>query len=142
MSETRQAWQSAMHEAPTVSLSRPCNENDDLAEGLPWEAAKPSEPMPLMFALTWFSGRAVFYAYSDLRIVECVSPCEIILILYPMEKIRVSITGRNLGDLGKLLSRGRILEIRKTASTDWFSLEESQPAIEDISVDTLTGPSE
>ena len=140
MTETRKAWQSALHQAPSVSLPRPSNENSDHADDIPWETVRPSDPMPLMFAVSWSTGRTIAYAYSDLRVVDCPSPSEIVLSLYSMEKTRMAITGRNLANLAQLLSLGRILRIKQTDQSDWFELAEVQPAIESIDLETLTGP--
>ena len=138
MTETRKAWQSALHQAPSVSLPRPSNENSDHADDIPWETVRPSDPMPLMFAVSWSTGRTIAYAYSDLRVVDCPSPSEIVLSLYSMEKTRLSITGRNLAKLAHLLSHGHILSITQTGQSDWFELAETQPAIEVINLEILS----
>ena len=140
MTETRKAWQSARHQAPSVSLPRPSNENSDHADDIPWETVRPSDPMPLMFAVSWSTGRTISYAYSDLRVVDCPSPSEIVLSLYSMEKTRLSMVGRNLTQLARLLSLGQILAISQTNESDWFDLAEAQPAIHVIKCDILTGP--
>ncbi|MEO8166227.1 MAG: hypothetical protein ABI619_12610 [Betaproteobacteria bacterium] len=137
MTDSKRAWQSAIHQAPSVSLPQPSNQNVSEPTDLPWELVRASDPMPFMFEVTWSMGRSTSYAYSDLRIVDSISPSELWLNLYSMEKIRISITGRNLAELAGLLSRGRVLRIIQTEPGNWFDLAEESPAIETICVESF-----
>jgi hypothetical protein len=142
MNEPRKAWRSALHKAPSVSLPQPSNENEfeDDTVDVPWSVIHPADPIPMMFSVDFSNGRSTCFAYSDLRVVDCISPSEIVLSLYSMEKTRLSITGRNLSELAHLLSLGQIVALHETEKADWFELSEAQPAIESVSVELLTGP--
>ncbi|WP_430451103.1 hypothetical protein [Rhodopirellula europaea] len=140
MSESKQAWQSALHPNSPVSLSKASNQNGGDGIAPPWEPIRPSEVMPFMFRIQLAIGRMTAYAYSDLRTVDCPSPGEVVLSLYALEKIRITISGRHLVELAELLSSGRVRTLRQSTSQDLFHIAEESPAIESIVSETLTGP--
>ena len=129
------AWSSAVHDLPPLQRKVPPDE----PPALPWQALAPAEPLPMMFRLELCSGRCVSYAYSDLREVRTIGAGRVELMILGMEKIRVSLTGRHLVDLAHAIAAGRIRSVTQTDPRD-FSIGEGDPAIDQIDVETLTGP--
>ncbi len=119
--------------APLAAVS--LAETDDM----PWQKLNPAEMMPMMFSLQFCNGSIVSFAYSDLREFRVRDSGHVILSLFGMEKYRVTIEGRNLGELAHLLGLGRI---RWAAERDPRAAQqpESEASISQIAVEALTGP--
>ncbi len=104
----------------------------------PWQWAAPSEDPPIMFKFEMSGGTEVSYCYSDLRETRLINPGYLQLCIYGFEKYLITIEGRKLEELASLLSKGRIKSIRELGERT-FDRPESEPAIDRVSVDQLTG---
>jgi len=85
------------------------------------------------------NGLVKSYACSDIREMQKRDSGHIELSLYSMEKYRVTIVGRNLGELFDLLIMGRIKSMTELGPRTFDQPEES-PAIDTITIEALTGP--
>ncbi|TWT49002.1 hypothetical protein Pla108_27090 [Botrimarina colliarenosi] len=125
-------------------LPFPSNENHHTsvasatADKAPWKRVNPSEPPPMMFQVQLCDGRAVSYAYCDLREIRQRDAGYIELCLLGMEKTHVAVTGRNLTDLANLIAAGRIKSFEELGPRT-FDRAESSPSIDKITIETLTG---
>tara|TARA_R110002111_G_scaffold86726_1_gene135868 strand:- start:280 stop:567 length:288 start_codon:yes stop_codon:yes gene_type:complete len=92
-----------------------------------------------MLQLIFHDGHVQSFACSDIREMQKRDAGHVELSIYGMEKYRVTIEGRHLGDLFDLLQTGRIKPM-----TEWgprtFDHPEEEPAIDRIMIETLTGP--
>ena len=61
------------------------------------------------------------------------------LLIYGMEKYRLTIRGRHLGELFDLLQIGRIRSVIELGPRT-FDHPEDSPAVDSISIEPLTGP--
>jgi hypothetical protein len=124
----------------------PSNENTTIAPSLqpggqksPWKRSSPGEPPPLMLQFVFYDGRVISYACADIREMRKRDAGHIELSIYGMEKYRVSIQGRNLNELFELLQIGRIKSMTELGPRN-FELPEESPSIDQINIESLTGP--
>lgn len=124
----------------------PSNENS-LAHGLQsgqpvkeaWKRTNPGEPPPMMFQIQFANGRVISYAYSDLRETRMRDAGCLTLCVFGMEKYHITVEGRHLTELATLIGLGRIKSFVEMGPRTFDHPEES-PAIDKITVETLTGP--
>lgn len=124
----------------------PFPSNDDIglpqqrreANGLPWKKLHPNEAMPMCFEVRLADGVVETFAYSDFRGTKLLHSGYLIVRVFGMEKYHIIVEGRNLDELAKHLSLGRIL---------WFGqvgreteAPESSSHIASVRIDALTGP--
>ncbi|WP_153558153.1 hypothetical protein [Roseimaritima sediminicola] len=93
-----------------------------------------------MLQLMFYDGRVVSYAFSDIREMQKRDAGHIELSIYGMEKYRLTIKGRHLNELFDLLQLGRIRSMTELGPRT-FDHPEDSPAIDTITIETLTGPS-
>tara|TARA_R110002073_G_scaffold8027_19_gene44881 strand:+ start:18210 stop:18611 length:402 start_codon:yes stop_codon:yes gene_type:complete len=105
----------------------------------PWKKVGPGEPPPMMLQFITHDGRVKSFACSDIREMQKRDAGHVELSIYGMEKYRVAIEGRHLGELFDLLQMGRIKSMTELGPRTFDHPEES-PAIDKITVETLTGP--
>lgn len=105
----------------------------------PWKRAGPGEPPPVMLQFVFHDGRVKSYACSDIREMQKRDAGHVELSIYGMEKYRVTIEGRHLGELFDLLQMGRIKSMTELGSRT-FEYPEDRPAIDKITIEGLTGP--
>lgn len=127
------------------SLPFPSNENRASAinavQGArqgPWERTSPTEPSPLMFQVQFCHGGATSYAYCDLREIRLRDAGFLQLCLLGMEKLHISVCGRNLTELAELIAAGKIKSFTELGPRT-FDRPEECPSIDKITVETLTG---
>lgn len=106
---------------------------------VPWKRAAPTEPPPMMFQVRFRDGRVISYAYADLRETRLRDAGHLQLCILGMEKIHVSIAGRNLTELANLIGMGRLKSLEELGPRT-FDRPESAPSIDTITIDVLTGP--
>ena len=94
-----------------------------------------------MLQFHFYDGRVVSYACSDIREMQKRDAGHIELSVYGMEKHRLTIKGRNLNELFDLLQLGRIKSMTELGPRT-FDYPEESPAIDSITIETLTGPSQ
>ena len=105
----------------------------------PWTRVNPNEPPPIMFQVQFNDGRVVSYAYCDLRETRLRDAGYLQLCLLGMEKYHINITGRQLTELAKLIGAGKIKSFTELGPRT-FDRPESSPSIDQITIETLTGP--
>lgn len=105
----------------------------------PWDRVSPSEPPPIMFQVQFYDGRIQSYAYCDLRETRLRDAGYLQLGLLGMEKYHINIEGRNLSELAKLIGLGKIKSFTELGPRT-FERPEASPAIDKITIETLTGP--
>ncbi|MCA9232957.1 MAG: hypothetical protein KDA57_20090 [Planctomycetales bacterium] len=127
------------------SLPFPSNENRvdtvrsiQSPDDLPWKRVSPSEPTPLMFQVRFCDGRTTSYAYCDLREIRLRDAGYLQLGLLGMEKMLISIAGRNLTELAELIAAGKLKSLTELGPRT-FDRPETSPSIDKITVETLTG---
>ena len=91
-----------------------------------------------MFQVQFHDGRVNSYAYCDLRETRLRDAGYLQLCLLGMEKYHINITGRNLSELAKLIGAGKIKSFMELGPRT-FERPEEIPAIDKITVETLTG---
>jgi len=106
---------------------------------VPWKRASPSDPPLMMFQMQFYDGRIVSYAYCDLRETLLRDAGYLQLCLLGMEKYHINITGRNLTELANLIGAGKLKSFKELGPRT-FELPESSPCIDNITIETLTGP--
>lgn len=104
----------------------------------PWQKITPTEGSPLMFQVRYCHGGATSYAYCDLREIRLRDAGFLQLGLLGMEKLLISITGRNLSELAELIAAGKIKSLTELGPRT-FDRPETSPSIDKITVETLTG---
>ena len=104
----------------------------------PWQRTKPTEGAPLMFQVRYCHGGATSYAYCDLREIRLRDAGFLQLGLLGMEKLLISISGRNLTELAELIAAGKIKSFTELGPRT-FERPETSPSIDKITVETLTG---
>ncbi len=127
-------------------LPFPSNEGPHPVRGLtaerasvPWKRAGPTEPPPMMFQVRFLDGRVISYAYADLRETRLRDAGYLQLCILGMEKIHVSLAGRNLTELATLIGMGKIKSLEELGPRT-FDRPETAPTIDTITIDVLTGP--
>ncbi|QDS99330.1 hypothetical protein [Adhaeretor mobilis] len=127
------------------SLPFPSNENQKLTDAAiqstskaPWKRISPTEPSPLMFQVRFCHGAETSYAYCDLREIRLRDAGFLQLGLLGMEKMLISITGRNLSELAELIASGKLKSLTELGPRT-FDRPETSPSIDKITVETLTG---
>ncbi len=92
----------------------------------------------MCFEVRLSGGIVETFAYSDFRGTKLLHAGYLVVRVFGMEKYHIIIEGRNLTELAKHLSLGRI---------QWFGqvgreteASESNPHIASIRIDALTGP--
>jgi hypothetical protein len=105
----------------------------------PWTKASPGELPPMMFRIEFIDGRVTSYAYSDLRETRMRDRGMLQLFIFGMEKYVVTIRGRHLDELAKLIGLGRIrsLSVADPRRTDQ---RDENPSITEVVIESLTGP--
>ena len=106
---------------------------------LPWKRTGPGEPPPPMMQFIFHDGRIASYACSDIREMQKRDAGHIELLIYGMEKYRITLQGRHLNDLFDLLQNGRIRSMTEFGPRTFEHPEES-PAIDKITIELLNGP--
>lgn len=104
----------------------------------PWKRVAPTEPSPLMFQVQFCHGGATSYAYCDLREIRLRDAGYLQLGLLGMEKLHISISGRNLTELADLIATGKLKSLTELGPRT-FDRPETSPSIDKITVETLTG---
>lgn len=102
----------------------------------PWKRTTPTEPSPLMFQVQFCHGGATSYAYCDLREVRIRDAGFLQVGLLGMEKLVISIAGRNLTELGELLAAGRVKSLTELGPRT-FDRPEASPSIDKITVEAI-----
>ncbi|MEM1186717.1 MAG: hypothetical protein AAGI53_17165 [Planctomycetota bacterium] len=125
------------------NLPFPSNENHQsagiaAAHGAPWKRVSPTEPAPLMFQVCFCDGCATSYAYCDLREIRFRDAGFLQLGLLGMEKLVISIAGRNLTELAELIAAGKLKSFTELGPRT-FDRPETSPSIDKVTVETLTG---
>lgn len=105
----------------------------------PWRKLQPTELTPLTFEIEFRSGEIATFAYSDFRGVKLLHAGYLIISVLGMEKYHVIVEGRQLSDLARLISLGKIHGFRETPFQG-YEVPENVPHIESVTVDILTGP--
>lgn len=123
----------------------PFPSNDDIGlqpqatvDSLPWKKLHPNEAMPMCFEVRLPNGVVETFAYSDLRGTRLLHAGHLIVRVFGMEKYHIIVEGRNLGELAKHLSLGRIQwfgQVRRETETP-----EVNAHIASVRIDALTGP--
>ena len=128
------------------NLPFPSNENSLATQMIakssvqvPWKRVGPNDPPPMMFQVQFCDGRVISYAYSDLRETRLRDAGYLQLCIYGMEKYHLTIEGRNLTELADLIGVGRVKSLVELGPRT-FDRDESNPSIDKITVETLTGP--
>lgn len=104
----------------------------------PWRRTSPTEPSPVMFQVRFCHGAATSYAYCDLREVRLRDAGHLQLGLLGMEKLLITIAGRNLTELAELIAAGKLKSFTELGPRT-FDRPESSPSIDKVTVETLTG---
>lgn len=126
------------------NLPFPSNENRQPAAAIaansqaPWKRAAPTEPAPLMFQVRFCHGAATSYAYCDLREIRLRDAGFLQLGLLGMEKLLITIAGRNLTELAELIAAGKLKSFTELGPRT-FDRPESSPSIDKVTIETLTG---
>lgn len=127
------------------NLPFPSNENRQQAAAAiastsqaPWKRVSPTEPAPLMFQVCFCDGCATSYAYCDLREIRLRDAGFLQLGLLGMEKLIISIAGRNLTELAELIAAGKLKSFTELGPRT-FDRPETSPSIDKVTVETLTG---
>lgn len=129
-----------MKHIPFPSNQNPLPKPDEKASPeAPWKRAGPTEAPPIMFQVRFRDGRVISYAYSDLRETRLRDAGYLQLCLLGMEKYCVTIEGRHLTELNKLIGAGKIKSLDELGPRT-FDRPESAASIDVITVETLTGP--
>ena len=105
---------------------------------LPWKKLHPNEAMPMCFEVRLSDGVVETFAYSDLRGTRLLHAGYLIIRVFGMEKYHIIVEGRNLGELAKHLSLGRIQWFGQVGSET--ETLESNAHIASVRIDALTGP--
>ena len=105
----------------------------------PWKRIKATDPAPIMFQVQFCDGRVVSYAYCDVREIRLRDAGYLQLCLLGMEKLYITLEGRNLTELADLLGTGQIKSVAELGPRT-FERPESSPSIDRITVEELTGP--
>lgn len=105
----------------------------------PWLGTKHGEPQPMMLQVQFHDGSILSYAYSDLRETRLRDAGHLVLCIFGMEKYHVTIEGRHLNEVAKLIGMGKIKKLIELGPRTFDRPEEST-SIDKITVDTLTGP--
>lgn len=123
--------------------SMPFPSNDDVQpihlkpnhKGLPWKKFHASESSLMCFEIRFRNGCIETFPYSDFRGTRLIHAGHLTVNIYGMEKYQITVLGRNLGELARHLSLGRI---------DWFGENEhgqrcleTASHIETITIETL-----
>jgi hypothetical protein len=124
---------------PSNENERPSTNDDVLPTDPPWKRMQSNESPPVMFQVCFCNGSVNSYAYSDLRETRLRDAGYLQLCIYGMEKYRLTIEGRNLTELANLIGMGRIKSFVELGPRT-FERAESAPAIDKITIETLTGP--
>lgn len=106
----------------------------------PWTRCKKTDPQPQMFRIKFADGRVLSWAYSDLRETRMLHAGYLTLCIMGMEKYHIVLEGRNLTELAELFYDMRVTFIEELGPRT-FDRPEDAPAINKVTVDTLTGPS-
>jgi hypothetical protein len=109
-------------------------------ESVPWDVVKNKETLPNFFRVRFHDGRRLSFAYSDLREIRLLHAGHLVLGLYGMEKYHIVLEGRRLEELATLFEQNRVKSFREDGPRA-FERDESKPAIDSVTVETLTGPS-
>jgi hypothetical protein len=117
---------------PSNDVPQPINQRSDPRD-LPWKKLHPNEHMPMCFEVRSNSGTVETFPYSDFRGTKLIHAGHLIVNIFSMEKYQIVIEGRNLSELAKHLSLGRIHSFRESPKRN-FETQEGQPHIEKISV--------
>lgn len=127
------------------NLPFPSNENHQHADSAiatnsqaPWKRVAPTEPAPLMFQVCFCDGCATSYAYCDLREIRLRDAGFLQLGLLGMEKLVITIAGRNLTELAELIAAGKLKSCTELGPRT-FDRPETSPSIDKITIETLTG---
>ncbi|QDS99244.1 hypothetical protein [Adhaeretor mobilis] len=104
----------------------------------PWKRTSPTEPAPLMFQVCFCHGAATSYAYCDLREIRLRDAGFLQLGLLGMEKLLISIVGRNLSELADLIATGKLKSFTELGPRT-FDRPETSPSIDKVTIETLTG---
>ena len=123
----------------------PFPSNDDIGlpqqpivGGLPWKKLHPNEAMPMCFEVRLPDGVVETFAYSDLRGTKLLHAGHLIIHIFGMEKYHIIVEGRNLGELARHLSLGRIQWFGQVGSET--ETPEVNSHIASVRIDALTGP--
>ena len=106
---------------------------------MPWKKLHANEITPLTFEVRHRSGEITTFPYSDFRGTRLLNAGYLIVNIYSMEKYHVIVEGRNLAELARHLSLGRIQWFGETPNIG-YELPETDPHIETITIEALTGP--
>lgn len=117
---------------------RVASSNDQ--KGAPWEVVQNKEPLPNFFRLRLHDGRQLSFAYADLREIRLIHAGHLVLCLYGMEKYHIVLEGRRLEVLASQIELNRVKSFTEDGPRA-FERDETQPAIDTVRVETLTGPS-
>lgn len=104
---------------------------------LPWKKLHPNESMPMCFEVRSRNGQIDIYPYSDFRGIKLLHAGYLIVNIFGMEKTQLLIRGRNLSELAKHLSLGRVHWFGETQKKN-YELPEACPHIESITVELLS----
>lgn len=119
----------------THSILPPTKAN---AAEMPWQKLHPTAAMPLSFEVRVGNGVVETFPYSDFRGTKLLHAGYLIIRVFGMEKYHIIVEGRNLSELAKLLSLGRVQWFGETTVRE-LNAPESDPCITAIKIDELTG---
>lgn len=105
----------------------------------PWKKLEHSITMPMCFEIQLRNGEIYTFPYSDFRGARLMNAGYLIINVLGMEKYQITVEGRHLGELTKLLSLGKLCEFHETPNHG-YELPETSPHIERIEIEALTGP--
>ena len=111
----------------------------DITPVKPWQKLTPGEIPPMMFQIRFRSGTIISYAYSDLRETRLRDSGFLQLSLFGMEKYQITIEGRHLDELATHIGLGKVRWLAESDDRD-YRIPEASPAIEEITIEALTGP--
>lgn len=106
---------------------------------VPWECVQDKEGLPNFFRIRFHDGRRISFAYSDLREIRMIHAGHLVIGLYGMEKYHIVLEGRRLEELARMLEINRVKSLFEDGPRA-FERDESKPAIDRCTVETLTGP--
>ncbi len=104
----------------------------------PWQSIRSGEMPPLMLQLRLRTGETVSYAYHDLREIRVRDAGLVQLGIQGLSKLRITIEGRHLRDLGELIGCGLIRWLQETDERD-IDLPEISPCITSIVMEIISG---
>ena len=104
----------------------------------PWKKVE-SGPSLICFEVRYRSGEVQAFPYSDFRGYDLQHEGYLVIKILGMEKSVLIVEGRRLGQLARTLSMGGIEWFGELSSSK--EPDESEPWIESITFEDLTGPS-